>query len=56
MQEPVLAKDGFTYEKQAIEQWLEKHDTSPMTNATLDSKDLQPNLLVKQMIRTMLDP
>ena len=40
--------DGFTYERQAIERWLRTHDTSPKTNATLDSKLLMPNIALKQ--------
>jgi len=28
----VLAADGFTYERAAIQQWLEGHDTSPMAS------------------------
>ena len=27
-----MASDGNTYERSAIEQWLARHDTSPMTN------------------------
>eukprot|EP00271_Cylindrocystis_brebissonii_P003739 TRINITY_DN14_c0_g1_i1.p1 TRINITY_DN14_c0_g1~~TRINITY_DN14_c0_g1_i1.p1 ORF type:complete len:972 (-),score=181.63 TRINITY_DN14_c0_g1_i1:2662-5499(-) len=51
MVNPVLASDGHTYEEQAITQWLEKNDRSPMTNAELKNKDLVPNHAVKSMIR-----
>ena len=32
--------DGFTYERSAIEQWLENHNTSPKTGIELESKQL----------------
>jgi len=31
MIDPVIAADGFTYEREAIELWLQGHDTSPRT-------------------------
>ena len=31
MVDPVIAADGQTYEREAMELWLEKHDTSPLT-------------------------
>ena len=33
--EPVKLSDGYTYERAAIESWLEKNDTSPMTGQLL---------------------
>ncbi|CAI5466866.1 unnamed protein product [Closterium sp. Yama58-4] len=50
MVNPVLAADGHTYEKEAIESWLESSDRSPMTNEKLPSKDLVPNHAVRTMI------
>ena len=44
MIEPVMASDGNTYEKKAIEKWLRDHNNSPMSGARLDNKKLQPNL------------
>jgi hypothetical protein len=32
---PVIAADGHTYESKAINEWLETHNTSPMTNMEL---------------------
>eukprot|EP00983_Pelagomonas_calceolata_P133785 1161997-Pelagomonas_calceolata.AAC.4 len=32
MRDPVLATDGYSYERAAIEQWFRSHDTSPMSN------------------------
>ena len=42
MTDPVVAGDGRTYERSAIERWFAGHDTSPMTGSTLPSKDLFP--------------
>ncbi|KAJ1454155.1 hypothetical protein M885DRAFT_427227, partial [Pelagophyceae sp. CCMP2097] len=49
MQDPVLAADGHSYERCAIEQWLATRDTSPLTNAPLDSKLLIPNHALKSL-------
>ncbi len=38
--DPVIAADGFTYEREAIELWLQGHDTSPRTNQPLEHKIL----------------
>ena len=51
MIDPVSTSDGFTYERAAITEWLRTKDTSPKTGATLESKTLIPNHLVRSMIR-----
>jgi len=50
MSEPVLATDGFTYERSAVERWFETHDTSPMTGARVVSKRCVPNLALRSAI------
>ena len=50
MVDPVIAMDGHTYERRAIEEWLETNNTSPMTNSPLPNKMLLPNLAVRSMI------
>jgi len=50
MTNPVIAADGFTYERSAIERWLETKGTSPQTNLALPSKQLIPNHSLKSMI------
>jgi len=40
---PVVASDGHSYERAAIEKWFERHDTSPRTGERLVSKDIIPN-------------
>ena len=50
MKEPVVAKDGHTYEKRAIIQWFSQNGTkSPMTNNYIYG-DLVPNYQLKKMI------
>jgi len=36
MLDPVFTADGQTYERGAIERWLEEHDTSPLTGEPLE--------------------
>lgn len=50
MRDPVIALDGLTYERVAIEQWLATHDTSPLTGAVLASKMLIPNVFARSQI------
>ena len=45
--DPVVAADGHTYEREAIEMWLKKNLTSPMTGARLTSFLLYPNHILK---------
>ncbi|CAD7703404.1 unnamed protein product [Ostreobium quekettii] len=35
MEDPVMAADGYTYERKAIMQWLKAHRRSPMTNEAM---------------------
>jgi len=48
MIDPVFTEDGNTYEREAIREWLEAADTSPLTNEKLDSKSLTPNLAIRK--------
>lgn len=40
---PVICRDGITYEESAIRQWLQFHNTSPVTREPLSTFDLIPN-------------
>ncbi|KAI3451251.1 hypothetical protein Pfo_007916 [Paulownia fortunei] len=52
MQNPHLAADGFSYELEAIDEWLKTgHDTSPMTNLRLKHKLLTPNHTLRSLIQ-----
>ncbi|XP_020094006.1 U-box domain-containing protein 52-like isoform X2 [Ananas comosus] len=43
MDDPCIASDGYTYDRDAIEKWLSKNGNSPMTNVPLPNKELIPN-------------
>jgi hypothetical protein len=42
--------DGHSYERSAIEQWLETHNTSPTTGIELESKLLIPCHSLRSLI------
>jgi len=46
----VIAADGHTYEKEAIQAWLHQHSSSPVTGKALEHKYLIPNLVLKSVI------
>jgi len=50
MTDPVVAADGFTYERAAIETWLLMNDTSPSTGEPMAHKFLTPNNGLKQLL------
>ncbi|XAR73496.1 Non-specific serine/threonine protein kinase [Bertholletia excelsa] len=50
MKNPHVAADGFSYELEAIEEWLRMGDTSPMTNLKLKHKLLTPNHTLRSLI------
>ncbi len=55
MQDPVIASDGTTYERKAIEDWLANHDTSPLTGKPLANKELTPNYALKNCIKDLIE-
>lgn len=50
MNDPCVAADGYTYDRRAIEQWLEVNNNSPLTNMSLPNKNLIPNLMLLSAI------
>lgn len=50
MVDPVIAADGHTYERAAIQEWLQTHTTSPVTSNPLSHLRVVPNTLVKTAI------
>ncbi|KAM0890436.1 hypothetical protein ACQ4PT_027065 [Festuca glaucescens] len=55
MREPLIAADGFTYEAEAIREWIDSgHQTSPMTNLELLHHDLLPNHALRSAIQEWL--
>jgi len=55
MSDPVvLISDGYTYERAAITKWLERNETSPITKAPLQHKDMVPNLTMRSAIQLLI--
>ncbi|KAM0923976.1 hypothetical protein ACQ4PT_005168 [Festuca glaucescens] len=50
MMDPVVASDGYTYDRKAIEMWISMKDKSPMTNLRLQSRSLIPNHSLRSAI------
>ena len=48
--DPVIAEDGCTYEREFIERWFEKNDSSPMHGTTLRHKTLIRNIVMKRIV------
>ncbi|XP_015789991.1 WD repeat, SAM and U-box domain-containing protein 1 isoform X2 [Tetranychus urticae] len=52
MKDPVVASDGYTYERQAITEWMENgNNTSPMTNEPFEDNRLVSNLTLKLLVK-----
>ncbi|XP_060774657.1 WD repeat, SAM and U-box domain-containing protein 1 [Neoarius graeffei] len=51
MKDPVIAADGYSYEREAIESWIKTQSrSSPMTNLPLQTTLLTPNRTLKMAI------
>ncbi|NWR99686.1 WSDU1 protein, partial [Motacilla alba] len=55
MNDPVIATDGYSYEREAMENWLSNRRSSPMTNLPLHSLMLTPNRTLKMAISRWLE-
>ena len=55
MTDPVIAADGHTYERRAIEAWFGRAHTSPTTNAPLPHLNLIPAHTIKSLIQRHLE-
>lgn len=51
MHDPVVAADGHTYERHAMEQWLQRHTVSPVTGTELRHLRLFPNVAIKGLLQ-----
>ena len=51
MSDPVMAADGQSYERTAIERWLATKSTSPLTGGELEHSILIPNHNLRRTIR-----
>eukprot|EP00931_Biecheleriopsis_adriatica_P012430 TRINITY_DN113570_c0_g1_i1.p1 TRINITY_DN113570_c0_g1~~TRINITY_DN113570_c0_g1_i1.p1 ORF type:complete len:148 (+),score=17.55 TRINITY_DN113570_c0_g1_i1:65-508(+) len=55
MEDPVVAADGSSYERRAIEQWLQSgRSTSPLTNLPLSHHTLIPNNALRSLIQDVM--
>lgn len=54
MHDPVIAADGYTYERMAIADWLEREVISPVTGELLLHVWLVPNLVIKSLMSQSL--
>lgn len=52
MIDPVIAADGFTYERHALQEWLRSRTTSPVTGNSLSSAIMVPNLAIMDILRS----
>ena len=52
MTKPVVAADGFSYEKKNIERWFRTSKRSPMTNLRLKNRTVIPNIALRKLIET----
>ncbi|EKX36558.1 hypothetical protein GUITHDRAFT_78812, partial [Guillardia theta CCMP2712] len=55
MSDPVMDRQGHTYERKAIEQWLERSCNSPMTRYPLSKADLKSNEPLRKAIQKYQD-
>ena len=61
MRDPVITSDGQTYERRAIEAWLQRcaaqgmPPTSPLTGEALGGETLIPNVILRGLIRELLE-
>ncbi len=56
MVDPVVAADGHTYERHAIQRWFQTSNRSPLTGAVLAHLELVPNYSLLSSIGGLTDP
>lgn len=54
LEDPVVAADGHTYERHAIQTWLSNNSTSPMTGEELGDTRLLPNHALRAAISAVI--
>lgn len=54
MRDPLIDRDGNSYDRAAIERWLAEKGTSPMTRNPMSIHDLVPNRALKDAIDAIL--
>ena len=48
-----MASDGYTYERSALQEWLEHTPTSPITGERLSDLTLRENVTVRSLSRSL---
>ena len=48
---PVIVTDGHTFERRSIEEWLQRHNTNPLTGTVLPGRALVSSLALRDAIR-----
>lgn len=48
---PVIDPEGYSYEKVAIESWIQVNGASPVTRQEVSIEDLRPNLTLAELMR-----
>ena len=54
MREPVIALDGYTYEKQALDTWFKTNKKSPMTGEIIETTTI-PNRSMHRLIQDLIN-
>ncbi|KAL0037645.1 hypothetical protein WJX77_006007 [Trebouxia sp. C0004] len=52
--DPVVAADGHTYERQALQAWLQHHSISPITGEHLTHRHLVDNAVIKSLLQQQM--
>mmetsp|Transcript_77234 Transcript_77234/g.151268 ORF Transcript_77234/g.151268 Transcript_77234/m.151268 type:complete len:365 (-) Transcript_77234:192-1286(-) len=55
LRDPVMAADGHTYDRAAIQKWLYSHGTSPKTGQEMANTDLIENHNLKRLINDLVE-
>ncbi len=50
MESPVITSDGNSYDRSAIQEWLQSSNTSPLTGVPLTNTQLIPNIALRHAI------
>lgn len=54
MNDPVMDPEGNSYERTAIEEWLSRHGSSPLTHTRMTVADLTPNVTLRNVIQDLM--
>ncbi|KAL3131854.1 hypothetical protein ABBQ38_007567 [Trebouxia sp. C0009 RCD-2024] len=54
LKEPMIAADGYTYEKHAFQEWLKQHNNSPVTGKPLHDASMLPNFAIVALVESNL--